>query len=477
MKIRSLPLVVGALLGALSFGSYAAEVSFDEAWQLLQQNNNSLAAQRANVERYGHLQDASGSLNLPKVTLGANYTRLDQDVTLNGSQFADSLSGVPNIPAGALGLDLGQVASALGGITSTIENQDIFTSSIRAVWPIFTGGRITAAQTAAEGKKEEAQSQLAMEVQARYEDLSKYYFSVVLARNVVDTRMAAEKGLTKHRDFAIKLEEQGQIARVERLQAEASLAKAVVERKKAQHSLDIAEAALTQVLGQSETVEPRDQLFINENLPPLDAFVDQTLNTYPGLAILDAKEKQASSLMKAEKGKYFPEVYAYGDYSLYHGDSLAGQLKPDWLVGIGVSVPLLENTGRSEQMKAANSAVSQVQFLKKQAKQDLSVLVEKTYLEAQQALDEVQGLNTSIQLAKENLKLRQKAFSQGLGRSLDVVDAELYLASVKTQQDAASFQYLLSLNKLLALSSEMNNFSTYKYNAITPAQLRTKDAS
>ncbi|WP_234495920.1 TolC family protein [Vibrio maritimus] len=472
MKIKSLPLALGALLGTLSFSSLAAEVSFDEAWQLLQQNNNSLAAQRANVERYGHLKDASSSLNLPKVTVGANYTRLDQDVTLNGQQFADSLSGVPNIPG--LGQALGNL---LGGVTSTLEHKDIFSSSIRAVWPIFTGGRITAAQTAAEGKKEEAQSQLAMEVQARYEDLSKYYFSVILAKNVVDTRMAVENGLTKHRDFAIKLEEQGQIARVERLQAEASLDKAVVERKKAEHSLNIAQAALTQVLGQTETVEPRDELFINRNLPPLDAFVDQTLDTYPGLAILDAKEKQASSLMKAEKGKYYPEVYAYGDYSLYHGDSLTSQLKPDWLVGIGVSVPLLENTGRSEQMKAANSAVSQVQFLRKQARQDLSVLVEKTYLEAQQALDEVQGLNSSIQLAQENLKLRQKAFSQGLGRSLDVVDAELYLASIKTQQDAASFQYLLSLNKLLALSSEMNNFATYKHNAVTPAQLRTEDAS
>ncbi|GAL31384.1 outer membrane protein assembly factor YaeT precursor [Vibrio variabilis] len=428
MKIKSLPLALGALLGTLSLSSLAAEVSFDEAWQLLQQNNNSLAAQRANVERYGHLKDASSSLNLPKVTVGANYTRLDQDVTLNGQQFADSLSGVPNIPIPGLGQALG---SLLGGVTSTLEHKDIFSSSIRAVWPIFTGGRITAAQTAAEGKKEEAQSQLAMEVQARYEDLSKYYFSVILAKNVVDTRMAVEKGLTKHRDFAIKLEEQGQIARVERLQAEASLDKAVVERKKAEHSLNIAQAALTQVLGQAETVEPRDELFINRNLPPLDAFVDQTLDTYPGLAILDAKEKQASSLMKAEKGKYYPEVYAYGDYSLYHGDSLTSQLKPDWLVGIGVSVPLLENTGRSEQMKAANSAVSQVQFLRKQARQDLSVLVEKTYLEAQQALDEVQGLNSSIQLAQENLKLRQKAFSQGLGRSLDVVDAELYLASIK----------------------------------------------
>lgn len=473
MKIKSLPLAMGVLLGSLSFSTLAAEVSFDEAWQLLQQNNNSLAAQRANVERYGHLKDASKSLNLPKVTVGANYTRLDQDVTLSGQQFAESLNGVDPALLGAIG----SLVPELGSVSSTLENKDIFSSSIRAVWPIFTGGRITAAQTAAEGKQDEARSQLAMEVQARYEDLSKYYFSVILAKNVVETRMAVEKGLTKHRDFALKMEQQGQIARVERLQAEASLDKAVVERKKAEHSLNIAQAALTQVLGQVETVEPRDELFINRTLPPLDAFIDQTLDTYPGLAILDAKEKQASSLIKAEKGKYYPEVYAYGDYSLYHGDSLTSQLKPDWLVGIGVSVPLLENSGRSEQMKAASSAVSQVQFLRKQARQDLSVLVEKTYLEAQQALDEVQGLNSSINLAQENLKLRQKAFSQGLGRSLDVVDAELYLASIKTQQDAASFQYLLSLNKLLALSSEMNNFSSYKYNAITPAQLRSEDAS
>ncbi|MGF1776236.1 TolC family protein [Vibrio nomapromontoriensis] len=474
MKIKSLPLVVGALLSTLSINAWSAEVSFDEAWQLLQQNNNSLAAQRANVERYGHLKSATNNLNLPSVTIGANYTRLDKDVTVSGDQLAESLNGVPP--------GLGQIAGSLGGlnlggITSTIEHQDIFSSSIRAIWPIFTGGRITAAQTAAEGRQEEAESQFAMEVQARYEDLSKYYFSVILAKEVVETRLAAEQGLTKHRDYAIKLEQQGQIARVERLQAEASLDKATIERKKAQHSLNIAQAALTQILGQVEKVEPRDELFINRNLPPLDAFVDQTLDTYPGLAILDAKEKQASSLIKAENGKYYPEVYAYGDYNLYEGDSLANQMTPDWLVGIGVSVPLLENTGRSEKVKAANSAVSQVQFLKRQAKLDLSVLVEKTYLEAQQALDEAVGLNSSLSLAKENLLLRQKAFAQGLGRSIDVVDAELYVASIKTQQAAASFQYLLSLNKLLALSNEMNSFNQYKYNSINPAKITSKDVS
>ncbi len=455
--------IASILFGTISTPSYAAPLTFSEAWQILQENNNSLAAQQANVERYQHLQNATGSLNLPSVTLGANYTHLDNDVTINGEQFADSLSGVPSI-----GLPVPpQIISALGGITSTITEQDIFSSSIRAVWPIFTGGRITAAQTAAEGKSEEAQSQLLMEKQARYEDLSKYYFSVILAEDVVETRRAVEAGLTQHRDFAIKMEQQGQIARVERLQADASLDKAVVERTKAENDLKIAQLALTQILGQSQSVEPSEQLFINKNLPHMDVFIDQTLMTYPGLKILDAKEKQASSLIKAEKGKYYPEVYLYGDYNLYEDDSLASEMKPDWLVGIGVNVPLIDTSGRSDKVAAAHSAVSQVKFLKSQAKQDLTVLVQKTYLEANQAIEEVQGLNSSLSLAQENLLLRKKAFTQGLSNSLEVVDAELYLASIKTQQSAARFKYLISLNKLLALSSEMNAYSSYLTSSVT----------
>ncbi|EGQ7642036.1 TolC family protein [Vibrio cholerae] len=469
MKVKSLSLAICSML--LMPIAHAAPLSFQEAWDLLQQQNNSLAAQRANVERYAHLKDATQNLNLPSVSVGANFTRLDQDVTLSGKQIVDSAGGIdPNLIA-SLSPSLLPLVTHLGAAKSTITERDIFTSSIRAIWPIFTGGRITAAQDAAAGKEDEAQSQLAMEIQARYEDLAKYYFSVVLAKEVLATRIAVEEGLTQHRDNALKLEQQGQIAHVERLQADASLDKAKVERKKAQKTLDIAQSALTQILGATETVEPSGMLFINTSLPPMHAFIEQTLNTYPGLSLLDAKEKQASSLIKAEQGKYYPEVYLYGDYSLHEDDSLASQMKPDWLVGVGVNIPLIENTGRSEQVKAANSAVNQVRYLKAQAKQDLSVLVEKTYLEAEQALEEVTGLNSSLNLAQENLRLRQKAFSQGLSTSVDVVDAELYLASIRTQQSLASFNYLISLNKLLALSSEMSSFSTYHQSAVALSSL------
>ncbi|GEM79104.1 TolC family protein [Vibrio superstes] len=458
MKLKFKRIAV-ALVCGLSLPVSAQEVTFTQAWQLVQQQNNSLAAGQANIARYQNLESAKKSLSLPSITLSANYTRLDDDVTLSGEQLADSITTPTALPPVSIPF--------LANSYSTIAEKDVFTSSIRAVWPIFTGGKIISAQSIAQAQTEEARAQLEMDRQARYEDLAKYYFGVVLSRQVVETYVSVESGLKQHAEFATKLEQQGQIAKVERLQADASLAKAVVDRRKSERDLQIATSALTQILNQQQTVSPTSDLFINDNLPPLSAFTNETLTSYPGLSILDAKESQAKGLTKVEKGKYYPDVYLYGDYSLYEDDTLAAQLTPDWFVGIGINVPILENSGRSGQLEAAHSAILQISHLRAQAKQDLSVLVQKTYLEAEQSMEEVKGLQVSIALAEENLRLRKKMFSQGLSNSLDVVDAELYLASIQTQQHVARFNYLISLNKLLALSGKMNTFDQYESRSIS----------
>jgi outer membrane protein TolC len=447
----------------------AQEISFSDSWLLLQQKNNSIAAQRANVDRYQRLEKAEDSLNWPTVTLGANYTRFDDDVTIDGEQIYDSLNSSGQATLTALSYALG---TDLTSISSTITEKNMLNTSIRALWPIYTGGRITAAQNYAAERTDEARALLKMEEQACYEDLSKYYFSAVLAKEVLATRRQVEQGLAKHREFAVKLEEQGQIAKVERLQADASLAKAVVDRKKSEKDLEITTSALTEILNQSEKVIPQTPLFINQTLPPLSSFTEQTLATYPGLDILSAKEKQAQSSIKAEKGKYYPEVYLHGAYVAYEDDSLASELTPDWFVGIGVNLPLIDNSGRSHKVQAAQSSVLQVRHLREQAKQDLTVLVKKTYYEAQQAIEEVQGLDSSLTLAGESLRLRKKSFSQGLATSLDVIDAELYVSSIKTQQQLARFNYLISLTRLLALSSLSTSFSEYE---TTPLQANSED--
>ncbi|WP_318460089.1 TolC family protein [Photobacterium leiognathi] len=462
------PLAVALL--AITPSIYASPIAFSDAWHTVVTKNDGLAAKRANVEQAEHMQDAASDLYLPTVTVGANYTRLDQDVKLSPSDLFGSMPASQNAELqkviGRIISNNPEIASFAGQLnnafTSTIADRDVLTSSVRAIWPIFTGGRISAAQDIAQGKTQEAKYMLAMMQQAKFEDLSRFYFGVVLAEKVVETRKEVEAGLKRHYEHAVKLQQQGQIAKVERLQAESAYDKAKVDTQKSVRDLEIAQVALTKLLQQSSTTVPTTKLFINSSLPPMSSFINKTLASYPGLHILDAKRKQADGLIDVEKGKYYPEVYLYGDYNLYESDSLAAKMAPDWAVGIGVSVPLIDSSGRSGKVKAAHSMVTQVNHLRAQAEQDLSVLVEKTYREANQALEEYNGLKSSLALAKENIRLREKAFSQGLSTSLDVVDAELYLSAVKTQRLAAAYQYVMCLTRLLAISGEMNTFNNYQ---------------
>ncbi|WP_341496200.1 TolC family protein [Photobacterium damselae subsp. damselae] len=467
VKPFTLPKLALALFALSPIAGQAESVSFSQAWQTVVSQNEGLAAERTKVDQAKYLQDAAWDLNLPQVSVGANYTRLDDNIEISPSDLFSSMPA-SGTDAGKVISQLAEQLSKLTGtdfnslFTSQITDKDVFTSSIRAIWPIFTGGRINAAQAIAEGKTEEAKYMLAMKKQATYEDLSRFYFGVVLAEQVYKTRQEVEAGLKQHFEHAVKLQQQGQIARVERLQAEAAYDKAKVETQKSKRDLEIVQVALTKLLNASSRITPTTTLFTNEQLPNLDSFLSQTLTTYPGLHLLDAKRKQANGLIDVEKGKYYPEVYLYGNYNIYDGHSLAAELTPDWAVGVGVNIPLIDNTGRSGKLKAAHSAVSQVNHLQAQAKQDLSVLVEKTYKEANQALEEYQGLQSSLNLANENVRLREKAFSQGLSTSLDVVDAELFLASIKTQRLAASYQYITSLTRLLAISGQMSEFNQYQ---------------
>lgn len=462
-------LTVTGILFSSSIQAFASPVdpavSFAAAWQRVSAENDTLAAARADVEQAKHKRDAAKALYLPEIGISSSFLYLDDKVTLSpadilGSMPAgDQLAPVVANLASSYGMSAAELNS---GLTSTIAERENMTSSIRAHWPIYAGGRIDAAQDIAAGQVGEAGHQLEMKLEEQFENLARYYFGVVLRQRVFDTMADVEAGLMKHRDHAVLLEEQGQIARVERMQSQASYDRAIVERRKAGSELDIARLALTRLLKSPQTVIPSDTLFINETMPPLALFLDKTLASYPGLGVLQSKKAQAEGLIAVERGKYFPTVALFGNYSLYEEDDLTSKLLPDWIVGVGMNIPLLERSGRAGNLAAAKSMVRQLNALERQARSDLSVLVEKSYHQAEQALEEYHGLESSLKLAAETVDMRAKAFSQGLSTSLDVIDAELFLAGIKTQRAVAVYNYVVILAKLHAVSGQPESFLLYQ---------------
>ncbi|MEE4242188.1 MAG: TolC family protein, partial [Desulfopila sp.] len=436
-------------------------------------DSDTLAAAHAGLEQARHKRTAARSLYMPEIALSANYMYLDDDITLSPDDILSSM------PAGSqlqpliegLGQQYGLSGAAINSaFTSTIAEQNNRSISIGGSWPIYTGGRIDAAQDIAANRENEAGQKLRKTRHEQFELLVRYYFGAVLAQQVFTTLLEVEKGLQAHFEHAQLLEQQGQIARVEKLQAEAAYDKARVDRRKAGHDLEIAGTALARTLKIQPRITPTDNLFISNNLPETAFFLDKTLESFPGLGLLESKQKQAEDLVIMEKGRYYPTVALVGNYNIYEEDNLAGELLPEWIVGVGLKLPLMERSGRSGDVAAAKSMVKQLEFLQNQARNDLAVMVEKTYRQTEQAKEEYHGLRSSLELAEETVLLRTKAFNQGLSTSLDVVDAELFLAEVKTRRSAAVYNHVIALAKLLALSDKIDAFFQYQNPLITEVQ-------
>ncbi len=454
MKYPYVVALLAFLLGSLS-PIEARPIAFGDAWQQLLKVSDKLQASAEEVNRSAAEKEAGDDLNLPSLSINGSYTRLEQPLELD----MRALNPIAGLDTATLSPAISSLLGSMSGASyvTPFTEQDIFRASLQAMWPIYTGGRISAAQGIHAAQLAEKEQQYQLSTRDLFVQLVERYYAVTVSHSLAETKAQLVDSLTEHANHALKLEQQGQIAKVERLNAQVALENAKVDAASARRQLEMTKIALSRMLHE-QNIDIESPLFILRDPPSLSQVNQLTLTDHPALKLLEAKEAQAQGLIDVEKGNYHPTVFLYGDYTLYEDDSLFAQIEPDWMVGVGVKIPLLSRDGRSGKVNAAKSALLQARHTKAQTQQDLSLLVDQSYRQLLQAQEEVQSLEFSLDLAEENKRLRDLAFTQGLSTSIEKVDAELKLNAVKTQQLAARYRYVLAYAKLMAVSGQLDEF-------------------
>jgi len=424
------------------FATQADNLDFSQAWNQLVRVSDKLKASHYEVARAKSEKNESDDLNFPEINLVGSATHLSAPFETGEQTLASPL------PIGSTSFTIPSVE---------LSEQDVFRSSLQAMWPIYTGGKITAAQSIRSAMVREKEEQHQIETNKLFVSLVDRYYGVMVANSAADTYQELVDSLEKHADHAEKLEAQGQIAKVERLNAQVTLENAKIKASSARRQAEMAEIALARML-HAQHVETRSTLFTLSHLPSLNDLTKKTMHDHPALRLLKAKEDQAQGLIDVQKGGYYPTVFLYGNYTLYEDDSLFSQAEPDWLVGIGVKIPLLSRSGRGSKVEAAKSAQLQARHTRAQTQVDLNLLLEQSYRQLLQADEERISLDLSVELAQENKHLRDIAFTQGLSTSIEKVDAELKLNAVYMQQLNARYQYIKAYARLMSISNQTKQF-------------------
>lgn len=490
-------ILTGILLlnGILSFGQIKTvgikNLTFEEALDLTL-HNNYIIKQSSNksLQMEQELKAAKG-LHLPKLSLSASYVYMSDNLNLDLTPVRDAISplynslghygkfgGVPN-PDPATNVMMpylpddisttvirGKMLEGLESVNNanwiqTIQNKKFGTVNAGFVLPLYTGGKIDAANKAAKIKVEESRIETVQKSNELSSELVERYFGLILAKQAVKVRQEVKTGMQKHYEDAEKLAKEGMIAHVEVLNAKVYYSDAERELKKSERQVEILNEAVLNTLSEAgETkINPLSTLFYVDKIGTLDLYQQKAIENSPLLGQVNKKKELAQQGVKAERSAFLPTIAATGTYDIVNKD-LSPYL-PDYLVGVGLQWSLFDGKSRSGKLKGAKYQQMQVNDFYAKAESDIHSAISKYYQELNMNLEQINELDAAMEFTIEYSRAREKAFAEGMATTTQVSDANLAVAKAKIERLQAIYAWDVAVSKLLYYAGLSDQFVNY----------------
>lgn len=495
----------------ISFAQTEKEVSLNDALNQMYNTHESIKENELNLQEKKLQRNAAWGLYAPRIDLHAGYIYMSEDATMDvdltglksslssgfGSLAMGQINHIGNLISQIPIITPEQQQAILQGMSEStkkelealnskipnsmeqkIQDRDFFSFGASMIWPIFTGGRIYAANMAAGARYDIAKSGNIDNRNSLGASLVERYFSVVLSNEMILVKREMVTSMEEHYEKAQKLEKAGMLAKVERLHAAMSLSNAQKSLDNSIRQGNLAQSALKSIMNsENETLKPTTPLFLlnMSSIDPVTYFQDLAVSKNTKLKQGKSGEKLAKAAVVNSAASLWPHINVFANAKIY--DYNLTSMTPDALVGVQMSFNLFNGAKDYHNLKAAKSLEKSVKLKVERAEKDLKTLVEQLYMSMENARADFDNSKKTQEFAQEYLRAKRKAFNQGMATSLDVVDAELNLSSARMEALLAAYRFDIALVKLLEVSGIFDSFETYRGRAIAEPTLTHKTAS
>jgi outer membrane protein TolC len=453
--MRLILLVLSLNVSSIGSASAQTALSYEQARQQLHQQSDAIAAANYQVDSERERRQSLDRLHLPTLSISAGIQAysLQRELNIEPLQQAAGqlVPGSEQLFPSTIDLDFNAV-DPVAAITSS--------------WQLYTGGRIKASRRFADAGIAQAKAQRTGIREQQEKQLATVYFGHLLAMRVLSIREDVLESVGRHLHLAERFENEGVISKVERLHAQVAFDEARRHLEQARADFGIADDTLRRLLRSEQPIKPLTRLFLlSRPLAPLAEFQRAGFAGHSQLAVLRANRKQAQQGKVIEEARFKPTVVAYGSYNLVQEDAEFSDplplLEPDWVIGINISYPLFDRYNRRRLISAAQLQVQRVTALQRELETVIATVIARSYRSVDRAREQFMLLESNIELAQETLTLRERLFEEGLGTSLDVIDARLASARARTERAVAAYSFVLSLVDLLETSGQLDSFNDY----------------
>ncbi|ASK30090.1 transporter [Chryseobacterium sp. T16E-39] len=405
------------------------QLSLDEAVQLGIQNSKNLKIDAAKIEEAtADLLEAKNK-QLPDLKISGQYMRLT-----NAKVDVKFLN-----------------ESGSGGGGSMASPKSVFLGQANLSMPLYAGGRIRygieSAKYLVEASKlstENDKIAIAYNVAQAYNNLFKANQSI----KVLEENLTASQ---KRDETFLKLENNGVIARNDRLKANLQTSDLELQLLDAKNNYNIANLNMDLLLGLPETTEIEvDPNYIDESqdAKPVDYYMNEAQQNRKDLQALSQQRRAAQLGTKAAKAEYYPTVALTGGYIAVDA--------PKFLtvynavnVGLGIQYNLANLWKQNSSLRQSQAKEKQLEANNELLNDNIKLDVNREFLNTNYSKQRIAVFEKSAVQANENYRITKNKFDNGLATMTELLDADAAQISANVGVINAKADAALAYRKLL----------------------------
>ncbi len=423
------------LLG--TFGFFSAQekrtISLEEAVKLGIQNSKYLKVDQAQIEESTANLLAAKNRQLPELTVSGSYLYLPLEPNVNLK--------IPGLAGGGP-----KVSNVLYG-------------SANVSVPIYSGGRIKYGIKSAEYLVEASKLNSENDKNAIAYNISQAYNNLFKANEVVKLLKENLTSSQKRDQSFIKLENNGVIARNDRLKAQLQTSNIELQLMEAENNYSIANINMDLLLGLPDNTEIEvDSNYIGEDdlTKPDDYYLNLARESRNDLKALDYQRKAAELGSKSAKAENLPSLAFTGGYVAADIPKLL-TITNAVNVGVGIQYNLSNIWKKNSSYVQAKAKEQELAANNDLLNDNITLEVRRDYQNDLFAHKKIDVYQRALEQAEENYRITLNKYNAGLETITNLLDADTAKITANVNVVTSKADAALAHKKLLQTTGTINN--------------------
>jgi len=453
--------LIGIAVTGLTMSSWAQnkiQLDLKTSLEIAFQKNSQLKIARAELDQAEAQLGQARTAFFPKLTSQANYTRLDYAPFIPLKSFGSIFPG-GGMPGGLPG---GATPKKI-----TIGRNENYGLSISLQQPIFSGFKISNSYSIAKHNKKAAEQKYKKAKEDLIFSVEQAYWNLVKAHKFDEIARESIKQMRAHMRDLQNMYDVGMLTKNEVLKAQVQLSNVQLMEIKAKNAVKLAQTAFCNVVGlplDTEILPDEPLKMIPLPVENVKQAIQLAKANRPDLKMIQENVIIGKKMVNINKGSYLPTVALAANYGYKYPDR---EYNPDfyatWTVSIVAQMTLFD-WGETYYKKAQSEyQLAQIKNTQKMVQDGATLDVTQSFLQTIEAREKIQASEKTVAQAKENFRVTNDKFKEGMATNTDFLDANALLTQAKNDYVSALADYRISVAKLLkaigTIESETANLS------------------